>query len=76
MEVIPTTDMTAERDRLKPCFSDNSSETDIEFSIGEDRPNKPAKIQEKKIRFSPLPLPASTRATRGGREVRLPVRYQ
>ncbi|GFY76198.1 uncharacterized protein TNIN_173971 [Trichonephila inaurata madagascariensis] len=38
-------------DRLKPCFSDNSSETDIESSIGEDAPNKPAKMPEKKIRF-------------------------
>ncbi|GFY63127.1 nuclease HARBI1 [Trichonephila inaurata madagascariensis] len=54
--------------RLKPCFSDNSSESDIESSIGEDTPNKPAKMQEKKIRFAPLPLPASTRATRGGRQ--------
>ncbi|GFY66139.1 uncharacterized protein TNIN_295811 [Trichonephila inaurata madagascariensis] len=62
--------------KLKPCFSDNSSETDIESSIGEDTPNKPAKMPEKKIRFAPLPLPASTRATRGGRQVRLPVRYQ
>ncbi|GFY68654.1 uncharacterized protein TNIN_17641 [Trichonephila inaurata madagascariensis] len=60
---------------LKPCFSDNSSETDIESSIGEDTPNKPAKMPEKKIRFAPLPLPASTRATRGRRQVRLPVRY-
>ncbi|GFY53527.1 hypothetical protein TNIN_206321 [Trichonephila inaurata madagascariensis] len=62
--------------RLKLCFSDNSSETDIESSIGEDKPNKPAKMSEKKIRFAPLPLPTSTRATRGGRQVRLPVRYQ
>ncbi|GFS54592.1 uncharacterized protein TNIN_131241 [Trichonephila inaurata madagascariensis] len=57
-------------DRLKPCFSDNSSETDIESSIGEDTPNKPAKMSEKKIRFAPLPLPTATRATRGGRQVR------
>ncbi|GFY47840.1 uncharacterized protein TNIN_68661 [Trichonephila inaurata madagascariensis] len=63
-------------DRLKPCFSDNSSESDTESSIGEDTPNKPAKMPKKKIRFAPLPLPASTRATRGGRQVRLPVRYQ
>ncbi|GFY60023.1 uncharacterized protein TNIN_43561 [Trichonephila inaurata madagascariensis] len=63
-------------DRLKPCFSDNSSETDIESSIGEDTPNKPAAMPEKKIRFAPFPLPTSTRTTRGGREVRLPVRYQ
>ncbi|GFS56882.1 uncharacterized protein TNIN_427011 [Trichonephila inaurata madagascariensis] len=63
-------------DRLKPCFSDNSSESDIESSIGEDTPNKPGKIPMKKIRFAPLPLLASTRATRGGRQVRLPVRYQ
>ncbi|GFY51182.1 hypothetical protein TNIN_421361 [Trichonephila inaurata madagascariensis] len=62
--------------RLKPCFSDNSSESDIESSIGEDTPNKPAKMPEKKIRFAQLPLPVSTRATRGGRQVRLPVRYQ
>ncbi|GFY74078.1 uncharacterized protein TNIN_42021 [Trichonephila inaurata madagascariensis] len=62
--------------RLKPCFSDNSSETDIESSIGEDTPNKPAAMPEKKIRFAPFPLPTSTRTTRGGREVRLPVRYQ
>ncbi|GFY50577.1 hypothetical protein TNIN_365571 [Trichonephila inaurata madagascariensis] len=57
-------------------FSDNSSETDIESSIAEDTPNEPAKMPEKKIRFAPLPLPASTRATRGGRQVRLPMRYQ
>ncbi|GFY70590.1 uncharacterized protein TNIN_301311 [Trichonephila inaurata madagascariensis] len=63
-------------DRLKPCFSDNSSESDIESSIGEDTPNKPAEMPEKKIRFAPLPLPISTRATRGGRQVRLPVHYQ
>ncbi|GFY41266.1 hypothetical protein TNIN_343851 [Trichonephila inaurata madagascariensis] len=46
------------------CFPDNSSETDIESSIGEDTHNKPAKMSEKKIRFAPLPLPTSTRATR------------
>ncbi|GFY50085.1 transposon Tf2-12 polyprotein [Trichonephila inaurata madagascariensis] len=63
-------------DRLKPCFSGNSSESDIESSIGEDTPNKPAKMLKKKIRFAPLPLLASTRATRSGRQVRLPVRYQ
>ncbi|GFS64928.1 putative retrovirus-related pol polyprotein from transposon opus [Trichonephila clavipes] len=28
--------------RLKTCFSDNSSESDTESSIGEDTPNKPA----------------------------------
>ncbi|GFY53802.1 uncharacterized protein TNIN_466331 [Trichonephila inaurata madagascariensis] len=60
-------------DILKPCFSDNSSESDIESSIGEDTPNKPTKMPKKKIRFAPLPLPASTRATTGGRQVRLPV---
>ncbi|GFY53091.1 uncharacterized protein TNIN_62571 [Trichonephila inaurata madagascariensis] len=38
--------------RLKPCFSDNSSESDIESSIGEDTPNKPAEMPEKKIRFA------------------------
>ncbi|GFY60779.1 uncharacterized protein TNIN_107321 [Trichonephila inaurata madagascariensis] len=43
-------------DRLKPCFSDNSSETDIESSIGEDTPNKPAKMPEKKIRFAHCPF--------------------
>ncbi|GFY55515.1 reverse transcriptase domain-containing protein [Trichonephila inaurata madagascariensis] len=58
---------------LKPCFYDNSSETDIESSIGEDTPNKPAKMPKKKIRFAPLPLPTSTRAIKGGRQVRLPV---
>ncbi|GFS71587.1 uncharacterized protein TNCV_5052581 [Trichonephila clavipes] len=42
--------------RLKPCFSDNSSESDIESSIGEDTHNKPAEMREKKIRFAPLPL--------------------
>ncbi|GFY71221.1 transposon Tf2-11 polyprotein [Trichonephila inaurata madagascariensis] len=51
-------------------------ETNIESSIGEDTPNKPAKMPEKKIRFAQMPLPVSTRATRGGRQVRLPVRYQ
>ncbi|GFX54009.1 transposon Ty3-I Gag-Pol polyprotein [Trichonephila clavipes] len=61
--------------RLKPCFSNNSSESDTESSIGEDTPNKPAEMPVKKIRFAPLPLPTSTRATRGGRQVRLPVRY-
>ncbi|GFY38218.1 hypothetical protein TNIN_118351 [Trichonephila inaurata madagascariensis] len=50
-------------DRLTPCFSDNSSKTAIESSIGKDTPNKLAKMPEKKIRFAPLPLPASTRAT-------------
>ncbi|GFT37374.1 uncharacterized protein TNCV_4285221 [Trichonephila clavipes] len=63
-------------DRLKPCFSDNSSESDTESSIGEDTSNKPVEIPVKKIRFAPLPLPTSTKATRGGRQVRLPVRYQ
>ncbi|GFX31196.1 uncharacterized protein TNCV_2026971 [Trichonephila clavipes] len=63
-------------DRSKPCFSYNSSESDIESSIGEDTPNKPVEIPEKKIRFALLPLPTSTRATKGGRQVRLPVRYQ
>ncbi|GFY38325.1 hypothetical protein TNIN_236641 [Trichonephila inaurata madagascariensis] len=63
-------------DRLKPCFFDNSSESDIESSIREDTPNKPAEMPKKKIRFAPLPLPTSTRVTRGGRQVRLPVRYQ
>ncbi|GFY67821.1 uncharacterized protein TNIN_341451 [Trichonephila inaurata madagascariensis] len=63
-------------DRLKPCFSDNSSESDIESSIREDTLNKPAEMPKKKIRFAPLPLPTSTRVTRGGRQVRLPVRYQ
>ncbi|GFY41320.1 uncharacterized protein TNIN_30001 [Trichonephila inaurata madagascariensis] len=63
-------------DRFKPCFSDNSSESDIESSIGEYTPNKPVKMPEKNIRFAPLPLPASTRATRCGRQVHLPVRYQ
>ncbi|GFU65933.1 uncharacterized protein K02A2.6 [Trichonephila clavipes] len=63
-------------DGLKPCFFDNSSESDIESSIGEDTPNTPAEIPEKKIRFAPLPLPTSIRAIRGGRQVRLPVRYQ
>ncbi|GFY63100.1 uncharacterized protein TNIN_188381 [Trichonephila inaurata madagascariensis] len=42
----------------------------------EKTPNKSAKMPEKKIRFAPLPFPASTRATRGGSQVRLPVRYQ
>ncbi|GFY79180.1 hypothetical protein TNIN_127721 [Trichonephila inaurata madagascariensis] len=51
-------------------------ESDNESSIGEDTPNKPAKMSKKKIRFAPLPLPVSTRATKGGRQVRLPVRYQ
>ncbi|GFT05147.1 retrovirus-related Pol polyprotein from transposon opus-like Protein [Trichonephila clavipes] len=37
-------------DRLKPCFSDNSPESDIESSIGEDTPNKPAQMPEKKFR--------------------------
>ncbi|GFY69858.1 uncharacterized protein TNIN_15561 [Trichonephila inaurata madagascariensis] len=63
-------------DRLKPCFFDNFSESDIESSIGEYISNKPAEMPEKKIRFAPLPLPPSTRVTRGGCEVRLPVRYQ
>ncbi|GFX44711.1 uncharacterized protein TNCV_2427951 [Trichonephila clavipes] len=48
-------------DRSKPCFSYNSSESDIESSIGEDTPNKPVEIPEKKIRFALLPLPTSTR---------------
>ncbi|GFV78521.1 hypothetical protein TNCV_1888271 [Trichonephila clavipes] len=61
--------------RLKPCFSDNSSESDIESSIGEDTPNKPAEMPVKKITFAPLPLPTSTRTTRGGRQDRLPVHY-
>ncbi|GFW03626.1 uncharacterized protein TNCV_3988451 [Trichonephila clavipes] len=59
-------------DRLKPCFSDNSSEIDIESSIGEDASNKPAEMPKKKIRFVPLPLPTSTRVTIGGRQVCLP----
>ncbi|GFX63618.1 uncharacterized protein TNCV_2005471 [Trichonephila clavipes] len=63
-------------DRLKPCFSDNSSESDTESSIGEDTPDKPAEMPVKKIKFAPLPLPTSTRATRDGRQVCLPVRYQ
>ncbi|GFU73225.1 uncharacterized protein TNCV_493501 [Trichonephila clavipes] len=62
-------------DKLKPCFSDNSSESDIESSIGEDSPNKPAEMLVKKIRLSPLPFPTSTRLTRGGRQNRLPVHY-
>ncbi|GFX50397.1 putative gypsy-29-i nvi [Trichonephila clavipes] len=57
-------------DRLKPCFSDNSSEIDIKSSIREDTPNKPAEMPEKKIRFASLPLRNSIKATRGGREVR------
>ncbi|GFT71133.1 uncharacterized protein TNCV_3001511 [Trichonephila clavipes] len=61
-------------DRLKPCFSDNSSESDIESSFGEDTPNKPAEMPEKKIIFAPLPLHNSTRVTRGGRQVHLPDR--
>ncbi|GFS61567.1 transposon Tf2-12 polyprotein [Trichonephila inaurata madagascariensis] len=63
------------KNRMKPCFSDNSPENDIESSNGEDTPNKPAEVPEKKIKFAPLTLPTSTRATRGGRQVRLPVRY-
>ncbi|GFV74158.1 putative gag-pol protein [Trichonephila clavipes] len=38
-----------------------------QFCIGEDTPNKPAEMLVKKIRFDPLLLPTSTRATRGGR---------
>ncbi|GFT39786.1 retrotransposable element Tf2 155 kDa protein type 1 [Trichonephila clavipes] len=34
--------------RSKPCFSYNSSESDIESSIGEDTPNKPVEMPEKK----------------------------
>ncbi|GFY69543.1 uncharacterized protein TNIN_3131 [Trichonephila inaurata madagascariensis] len=68
--------VNASIDRLKPCFSDNSSESDIESRIREDTPNKSAEMPKKKIRFAPLPPPTSTRVTRGGRQVRLPVRYQ
>ncbi|GFW51920.1 uncharacterized protein TNCV_1188511 [Trichonephila clavipes] len=37
-------------DRLKPCFSDNFSESDIESSFSEDKSHKPAETPEKKIR--------------------------
>ncbi|GFY44115.1 uncharacterized protein TNIN_96021 [Trichonephila inaurata madagascariensis] len=50
-------------DRLKPCFSDNSSERDIEFSFAEDTSNKPAEMSQKIIRFTPLSFSSSTRAT-------------
>ncbi|GFS28978.1 uncharacterized protein TNIN_310491 [Trichonephila inaurata madagascariensis] len=33
-------------DRLKPCFPDSSSESDIESSIGEDMPKKSAETTE------------------------------
>ncbi|GFY27592.1 hypothetical protein TNCV_910431 [Trichonephila clavipes] len=62
-------------DRLKPCFSDNSSESDIESSIGEDTPNKSSEMLVKKIRFAPFPLLTSATVTRGGRQVHLSVRY-
>ncbi|GFX94040.1 uncharacterized protein TNCV_3414021 [Trichonephila clavipes] len=42
----------------------------------EDTPYKPTEMLVKKIIIAPLPIPTSTRATRGGRQVRLPVRYQ
>ncbi|GFU29343.1 hypothetical protein TNCV_2010081, partial [Trichonephila clavipes] len=68
MGTFPMPDIRAEtvadnilKDRSKPCFSYNSSESDIESSIGEDTPNKPVEMPEKKIRFALLPLPTLTR---------------
>ncbi|GFY48325.1 transposon Ty3-I Gag-Pol polyprotein [Trichonephila inaurata madagascariensis] len=66
----------AENQAVLNNYLKGKKKTEIESSIGEDTPNKPAKIPEKKIRFAPLPLPASSKATRGGRQVRLLVRYQ
>ncbi|GBM15410.1 hypothetical protein AVEN_199663-1 [Araneus ventricosus] len=56
-------------DRLKPCFSDNSSESVIAPHIGKSQADKPAETVGKKIRFAPLPIAPSTRLTRRRREI-------
>ncbi|GFT38281.1 transposon Tf2-6 polyprotein [Nephila pilipes] len=63
-------------DRLKPCFSDNSPETDCAINHKSNPVDKPTSPVKKKIRFAPLPIAPSTRFTRRGREVKLPFRYQ
>ncbi|GFY68277.1 uncharacterized protein TNIN_217591 [Trichonephila inaurata madagascariensis] len=63
-EATPAELLYGESIRL-PC--DFFEESDIESRIREDTPNKPAEMPKKKIRFAPLPLPTSTRVTRGGR---------
>ncbi|GFS72487.1 uncharacterized protein NPIL_145101 [Nephila pilipes] len=63
-------------DRLKPCFSDSSSETDCAINHKSNPVDKPTSPVKKKIRFAPLPIAPSTRFTRRGREVKLPFRYQ
>ncbi|GFT22824.1 uncharacterized protein NPIL_274641 [Nephila pilipes] len=61
---------------LKPCFSDNSPETDCAINQKSNPVDKPTSPVKKKIRFAPLPIAPSTRFTRRGREVKLPFRYQ
>ncbi|GFS67434.1 transposon Ty3-I Gag-Pol polyprotein [Nephila pilipes] len=62
--------------RLKPCFSDSSSETDCAINHKRNPVDKPTSPVKKKIMFAPLPIAPSTRFTRRGREVKLPFRYQ
>ncbi|GFS49980.1 uncharacterized protein NPIL_317131 [Nephila pilipes] len=63
-------------DRLKPCFSDNPSETNSALKHKSDAVDKPTSLVKKKIRFAPLPIAPSTRFTRRGREVNLPFCFQ
>ncbi|GFT00020.1 uncharacterized protein NPIL_220951 [Nephila pilipes] len=53
-------------DRLKPCFSDNSPETDCAINHKSNPVDKPTSPVKKKIRFAPLPIAPSTRFTRRG----------
>ncbi|GFS66918.1 integrase catalytic domain-containing protein [Nephila pilipes] len=43
-------------DRLKPCFSDNSPETDCAINHKSNPVDKPTSPVKKKIRFAPLPV--------------------
>ncbi|GBM77791.1 hypothetical protein AVEN_231592-1 [Araneus ventricosus] len=64
--LVKNKNVTISIDRLKPCFSDNSSENDIAPDIGKSQADKPAETIAKTIRFAQLPIAPSTRLTRRG----------
>ncbi|GFT20499.1 hypothetical protein NPIL_567981, partial [Nephila pilipes] len=73
---LVTIDSKELQDRIKPCFSDNSSETDSAINHKSNLVDKPTSPVKKKIRFAPLPIAPSTRFPRRERKVNLPFRYQ